>query len=135
MPIILTKRSITIRNHRDVGVKDFKDLKAFIQNSNDMKDICKSIKKNRRNKIEVLIVFDVIADVISTKKLHSVVIELFIWGRNLNIYLGFMTQLWFLLLKDVKLNTIHFFLMKVPNRQKLQQIAINNSSDTDCNEF
>ena len=94
MPIILTNLSITIRNHRDVGVKDFKDLKAFIQNSDDMKDICKSIKKNRRNKIEVLILFNVIAGVISTKKLHSVVTELFIYlGQNLNIYLGFMAQL------------------------------------------
>ena len=76
-----------------------------------------------------------IADMIDNKKLNSIVTELFIRGRKLNIYLVFITQSYFKVPKDVRLNTTHFFIMKIPNKRELQQIAINHSSDINTKNF
>ena len=69
------------------------------------------------------------ADMIQNKKLNSIVTELFIRGKKLNISLVFITQSYFKVLKDVRLNTSHFFIAKIRNKRELQQIAINHSSD------
>ena len=66
----------------------------------------------------MLIVFDdMIADMIHNKKLNSKVTELFIRGRKLNISLVFITQSYFKVPKNVRLNTTHFFIMKIPNKR------------------
>ena len=70
-----------------------------------------------------------IADMIYNKKLNSIATELFIRGRKLNISLVFIKQSYFKVPKDARLNTTHFFIMKIPNKRELQQIAINHSSD------
>ena len=89
---------------------------------------------NKENKM--LIVFDdIIADMINNKKLNSIVTELFIRGRKLNISLAFITQSYFKIPKDVRLNATHFFIMKIPNKRELQQIALNHSSDIDFKDF
>ena len=72
---------------------------------------------------------------IHNKKLNSTVTELFIRGRKLNISLVFIAQSYFKVPKDVRLNTTHFFIMKIPNKRELQQIAINHSSDIDTKDF
>ena len=85
---------------------------------------------------KTLTVFDdMIADMINSKKLNSIVTELFIRGRKLNISLVFITQSYFKVPKDVRLNTTHFFIMKIPNKRELQQIAISHSSDIDFKDF
>ena len=61
-----------------------------------------------------------IADIIHTKKLNSMVTELFIRGRKLNISLVFITQSYFKVPKAVRLNTSHFFIAKMPNKRELQ---------------
>ena len=76
-----------------------------------------------------------IADKISNKKLNPVVTELFIRGRKLNISIVFITQSYFKVLKDVKLNSRHFFILKIPNKKELQQIALSHSSDIDFKDF
>ena len=87
----------------------------------------------RYNKI---IVFDdMIADMIYSKKLNSIVTDLFIRGRKLNIFLAFITQSYYKVPKDVRLNTSHFFIAKIPNKRELQQIAINHSSDINTKDF
>ena len=63
------------------------------------------------------------------------VTELFIRGRKLSISLVFITQSYLKVPKDVRLNTTHFFIMKIPNKRELQQIAINHSSDIDFKDF
>ena len=60
---------------------------------------------------------------------------MFIRGRKLNIYLAFITQSYFKVPKDVRLNTSHFFIAKIPNKRELQQIAINHSSDINTKDF
>ena len=76
-----------------------------------------------------------IANMINNKKLNSIVNELFIRGRKLNISLVFITQSYFKVPKDVRLNTTHFFITKIPNKRELQQIAINHSSDINTKDF
>ena len=76
-----------------------------------------------------------IADMINNKKLNSIVTKLFIRGRKLNISLVFITQSYFKVPKDVRLNTTHFFIAKIPNKRELQQIAINHSSDINTKDF
>ena len=79
---------------------------------------------------KILLVFDdMIADTIKNKKLNSIVTQLFIRERKLNTSLVFITQSYFKVPKDVRLNTTHFFIAKSPNKRELQQIAINHSSD------
>ena len=83
-----------------------------------------------------MIVFDdMIADMLSNKKLNPIVTELFIRGRKLNISLVFITQSYFAVPKNIRLNSTHYFIMKIPNKQELQQIAFNHSSDIDFKDF
>ena len=102
-----------------------------------MHDVYKNIDNynlNKENKI--LIVFDnMIADMINNKKLNSVVTELFIRGRKLNISLIFITQSYFKVPNDVRNNTTHFFILNIPNKRELQQIAINHSPDINTKDF
>ena len=102
-----------------------------------MHDVYKNIDHyNPDAENKILIVFnDMIADMINNKKLNSIVTELFIRGRKLNISLVFITQSYFKVPKDVRLNTTHFFIMKIPNKRELQQIAISHSSDIDFKDF
>ena len=72
---------------------------------------------------------------INNKKLNSIVTELFIRGRKLNISLVFFTQSYFKVPKNIRVNTTHFFIMKIPNKRELQQIALNHSSDIDFKDF
>ena len=120
-----------------VGIDHHNDPRVYIKYSNDMRDVYKSINyynPDKENKI--LIDFDdMIADMINNKKLNSIVTELFIRGRKLNISLVFITQSYFKVPKDVRLNTSHFFIAKIPNKRELQQIAINHSSDINTKDF
>ena len=76
-----------------------------------------------------------IADMISNKKLNLIVTELFIRSIKWNISIAFITQSYFKVPKDVRLNSTHFFIMKIPNERELQQIALNHSSDIDFKDF
>ena len=85
---------------------------------------------------KTLIVFrDMIADMIINRKLDSIVTELFIRGRKLNISLVFITQSYFKVPKDVRLNTTHFVIAKIPYKKELQDIPINHSSDIRTEDF
>ena len=102
-----------------------------------MDDVYKNIEKyNPNKKRKMFIVFDdMIADMFSNKKLNPIVTELFIRGRKLNISLVFITQSYFAVPKNIRLNSTHYFVMKIPNKRELQQIAFNHSSDIDFQDF
>ena len=76
-----------------------------------------------------------IANMINNKKLNSVVTELFIRSRKLNIFLVFIIQSYLKVPKDVRLNSTHFFIMKIPNKRVLQKILLNQSSDISTKYF
>ena len=78
---------------------------------------------------------DMIANMLSNKKLNPTVTELFIRGRKLNISLVFITQSYFAVPKNIRLNSIHYFIMKIPNKQELQQIAFTHSSDIKFRDY
>ena len=88
----------------------------------------------RRKKI--LIVFDdMIGDIMSNKEFQAVVKELFIRCRKLNISLAFITQSYFSVPKDVRLNSTNYLIMKINNKKELQNIAITHSADIDYKDF
>ena len=93
-----------------------------------MQDVYKNIKDyNSGKKRKVLIVFDdMIADMINNKKLDSIVTELSIRGKKINISIAFISQSNFKVPKDVRLNSTLFFIMKIPNKRELQQIVLNH---------
>ena len=127
------KYQYLINIREKLGLKRFNDSKVLIEYSNDMRNVYKNINCYKENK--VLIVFDdTIADMIHSKKLNSILTKLFIRGSKLNISL-FITQSYFKVPKDVRLNTSHFFISKSPNKRELRQIAINHSSDISTKDF
>ena len=131
------KYQYLINKREKVGLSHYDDPKAFMEYTNDMQDIYKNIEGyNPRKNRKVLIVFDdMIADMINNKKLNTIVTKLFIRGRKLNHSIVFITQSYFKVPKDVRLNCTHVFILKIPNKRELQQIALNHSLDIDFKNF
>ena len=83
-----------------------------------------------------LIVFDdMIADIVRNIKSQAIIKELFIRCRKLNISLLLITQSYFSVSKDARLNSTHYLIMKINNRKELQNIAMNHSADIDYKDF
>ena len=77
-----------------------------------------------------------IADIMTNKKFQSIIKELFIRCRKLNISLiFFVTQSYFSVPKDERLNSTHYLIMKINNQRELQNIAINHSADIEYQDF
>ena len=119
------KYQFSINKRESTGLKYLNDPKAFIEYSNDMQDVQKDIDDKDKDNIDkerktVIVFDDMIADMINNKKLDSVVTELFIRRRKSDMSLVFITQSYFMVLKDARLNTTHFSIMKIPNKRELQ---------------
>ena len=101
-----TKYKLLINKRESTGLKYLNDLKAFIEYTINVDGIYKNIEEYNPNKNKkILTVFDdMIADILSNKKLNPVVTELFIRGRKLNISLVFITQSYFAVPKNIRLN-------------------------------
>ena len=131
------KYEYLIKKREDVGIKHVNNSNAFIECSNTMDDVYENIhdyNPNRRRKI--LIAFDdMIADIMTSKKFQAIIKELFIRCRKLNISLVFITQSYFSVPKDVRLNSTHYLIMKINNKRELQNIAINHSANIDYQDF
>ena len=102
-----------------------------------MDDIYKNIKEHNPNKKrKILIVFnDMIADILSNKKLNPVVTELFIRGRKPSISFFLLHNLILLFQENIKLKSTCYFIMKIPNKWELQQIECKHSSDIHLQNF
>ena len=106
----------------------------WIQYSNNTQNVCKNIEEY--NPCRKCYVFDdMIADMISNKGLSPIVTELFIRGRKLNVSSVFITQSYLQVPKDLKLIFTHFFVIKIQNKQELQQIAFNHFADIGFEDF
>ena len=132
-----SKNEYFIKNRETAGTKHLNDSKAFIERSNTMNDVYRNIDNyNQKRKRKILIIFDdMIADIMTNKKFHSIIKELFIRCRKLNISLALVTQSYFSVPKDVRLNSTHYLLMKINNRKESQNIALNHSEDIDYKDF
>ena len=113
------KYQLLINKRESIGLKHFNASKAFIDEySNDVNDTNKNIEEyNPNKKRNILIVFDdMIADMLSDTNFNPIVTELFIRGRKLNISLVFITQSYFAVPKNIRLNSTHYFIMKIPSK-------------------
>ena len=102
-----------------------------------MNDIYKKIRQyNSNKKLQILTVFDdMITDMLSNRKINPLRTELFITGRKLSISFFFITQSYFAAPKNIRRNYSYYFIMKIPNKRELHQIAFNHSSDIDFEHF
>ena len=131
------KYAYLIKKRENAGIKNVNNPNPFIVCSNTMDNVYEDIDNYnpKRNK-KVLIVFDdMIADIMTNKRFQAIIKELFIRCRKLNISLVFITQSYFSIPKDVRLNSTHYFIMKINNNRKLQNYAIHHSADIDYQDF
>ena len=70
-----------------------------------------------------------------SKKFQVIIKELFIRCRKLNVLLVFITQSYFSVPKDIRLNSTHYLIMKINNRIELKNIASDHSADIDYQDF
>ena len=131
------KYEFLIKKRRDAGVKHFNDPNAFIECSDTIKDVHANIDdyNSSRNRKNLIVFDDMIADIMTNKRFQSIIKELFIRCRKQNISLVFITQSYFSVPKDVRLNSTHYLIMKINNKRELQNIAINHSADIDYKDF
>ena len=100
-----------INKQKSTGLKHLNYSRAFVEYSHYMDDIYKNIEEhNPKKKRKILIV----------KKLNPIVTELFVRGRKLNIYLVFIAQSYFAVPKNIRLNSTHYFIMRIPNKREFQ---------------
>ena len=132
------KYQLLIKKREQAGIKNLKDATAFIKYLNNMNDIYDNIEDyNEKRKRKVLIIFDddMISHVMLSKKAQQVLKELFIRCRKSNISLCFLTQSYFNVPKDVRLNCTHYVIFKLNNKRELQNVAINHLADIDYKDF
>ena len=131
------KYKTLIKKRKDVGIKHLNDPNAFIECSNTMDDVYENIHDyNPSRKRKILIIFDdMIANIMTNKKFQVIIKELLIRCRKLIISLVFITQPYFSVPKDVRLNSTHYLIMTISNKRELQNIAINHSADIDYQDF
>ena len=125
-----------IKKRENIGIKHLNNPNAFIKCSNTMDDVYQNIndynpiRKRKKNVFD-----DMIADIMTNKKFQALIKELFIRCRKLNISLFFITQSYFSVSKDVRLNTTHYFIMKINGKRELENTARNHSADIDYKYF
>ena len=118
------KFEFLIKKHKNAGIKYLNDSSAFIEHSDTMDDVYEDINEyNPTRKRKILIVFDdMIADIKGNTKFQAVVKEPFSRCRKQNISLAFITQSYFFIPKEVRLNSRHYLITKIHNKRELAQI-------------
>ena len=96
-----------IKKRENAGIKNLKDPNALFEYSNTMDDVFDNINDYKpKRKRKILIVFDdMIADIMTNKRFQAIIKKLFIRCRKLNISLVFITQSYFSVPKEVRLNS------------------------------
>ena len=131
------KYQYLINKREQAGIKNLNDPYVFIEYLNDMNDVLEDINNYNKNRDKkVLIIFDdMIADIMRSEKFKVIVKELFIRCGKLNISVVFITQSYFRIPKDARLNTTHYILMKIGNKKELKSIAVENLGHLDFKDF
>ena len=119
------KYQFLIKKRKNGRIKYLNDSKAFTECSNSMDDNQNNIDNyNPTRKRRILIVFDdMIADIMT---FQAIIKEVFIRYRKLNISLAFITQSYFSVPKEVRLNSTHYLIMKIHRKRELQSIATSH---------
>ena len=133
------KYKYLINKRQQAGIKNLDDPKAFIEFSDDMDDVLDNINNYNKNRDQkVLIVFDNMiadADIEYNKNFREIIKELFYRARKINTPVVFITQSYFRALKDDRLNSTHYILMKIGTKKELKSIAEEKSGHLDYKDF
>ena len=131
------KYEYLINKREQAGIKILNDPKSFIEYSSDMDDVLDNINNYNKNRDKkVLIVFDnMIADIEYNKNFKRIIKELFYRARKINVSIVFITQSYFRVLQDARLNSTHYILMKINNKKELKRIAEEKSGHLDHKDF
>ena len=131
------KYEYLINKREQAGIKNLNDPHAFIEDSDDMNDVLDGINNYNKNRDKkVLIVFDdMIADIEYNKNFKRIIKELFYRARKINVSIVFITQSNFRALKDARLNSTHYILMKIGNKKELKRIVEEKSGNLDYRYF
>ena len=124
-----TKYECLIKKRENAGIKHLNDPKAFIECFSMMDVFYLNIDDyNPSRKRKILIVFDeIIAGIMSNETVQVIIKELFIRCKKLNISFVFITQSYFFVPKDFRLNSTNYLVMKINNKRGFQNIATNHS--------
>ena len=112
-------------------------LMAFIEYSDDMNDVLDDINnynKNRDKKV-LIVSDDMIADIEYNKNFKRIIKDLFYRAHKINVSIVFITQSYFRALKDARLNSTHYILMKIGNKKALESIVEEKSGNLDYKDF
>ena len=131
------KYEYLINKREQAGIKNLNDPHAVIEYSDDMDDVLDDINNYNKNRDKtVLIVFDdMIADIEYNKNFERIFKELFYRARKINVSIVFIMQSCFRALKDARLNSAHYILMKINNKKELKRIAEEKSGHLDYKDF
>ena len=126
-----------INKREQAGIKNLNDPHAFIEYSDDLNDVPDDINNYNKNRDKkVIIVFDdMIADIEYNKNFRRIIKELFYRARKMNVSIVFTMQSYFRALKDARLNSTHYILMKIVNKKELKRIAEEKSGHLDYKDF
>ena len=113
------KYEYLINKREQAGIKNVDDPKAFIEHSDDMNDVLDDINNYNKNRDKkALTVFDdMIADIEYNKNFKRIIKDLFYRARKINISVVFIMQSYFRALKDTRLNSTHYIIMKINNKK------------------
>ena len=135
--LIEPKYQFLIKKRKDAGIKHYNNPNAFTEYSNRMYEIYENINDYNaiRKRKKIIFLDDMMADIMTNKRFQAIMKELFIRCRKLNISLVFISQSYFSVPKDSRLNTTHCFIMKINSRIELKNIATDHSADIDYKDF
>ena len=117
------KYEYLINKREQAVIKNLNDPHAFIEYSDDMNDVLDDINnynKNRDKKVQVVF-DDMIGDIEYNKNFKQIIKELFYRARKINVSTVFITQYYFRALKDARLNSTHYILMKIGNKKRIKK--------------
>ena len=131
------KYEYLINKREQAGIKSLNDPHAFIEYSDDMNDVLDDINNCNKNRDKKLpIVFDdMIADIEYNENFKRIITELFYRVLKINVSIVFITQSYFRALKDARLNSTHYILIKIGNKKELKRIAEEKSGHLDYKDF
>ena len=131
------KYEYLINKREQAGIKNLNDPHAFVEYSDDMNDVLDDINNYNKNRDKkVLIVFDdMIADIEYNENFKRIIKELFYRARKINISIVFITQSYFRALKDARLNSTHYILIKIGDKKELKRIEEEKSGHLDYKDF
>ena len=115
-----------IKKREDAGIENLNDPNAFIEYSNTTDDVYNNIDDNNpKRKRKLLIVFnDMTADIMTNKRFEAIIKELFIRYSKLKISLVLITQSYFSVPKEVRLNSRHYLMMRIHNKRELKKLLL-----------